>query len=333
MSSFAGQRLLHAVDDGELGRALALGLVAPGVEQRHRHAGGDGLQQAHLGLAEGVLALVVFQLTMPKMRSPAIIGTDTMLRAWSVPGIAVMPSAACSARVLISRDLALAVEAGHQAVRFHHARRNLQPHAVLVAVEAVSRRVSSSHQRMPMSPVANTSRSLSPTRSTMAWKSSAPAMPCWMLLMIASSPARCSEHRVGRLQLRGALRHLCFEPLRPLRVVQRHGGLRREHAQEVAVGVVEAAERAVDVGVEVAQQPLLRDQRRDEARALVERVRAFGHVAQAGRARAARFVEPRRDRLQQRARVFARRQERAGDPRALGRRRARAARARRRRAR
>jgi hypothetical protein len=33
-------------------------------------------------------------------------------------------------------------------------------------------------------------RSLSPTRSTMAWKPSSPAMPCWMLLITSSSAAR-----------------------------------------------------------------------------------------------------------------------------------------------
>ena len=43
-----------------------------------------------------------------------------------------------------------------------------------------------------MSPVSNTSRSLSPTRSMIAWKSSSAARPCWMLLMTASSAVRCS---------------------------------------------------------------------------------------------------------------------------------------------
>ncbi len=43
-----------------------------------------------------------------------------------------------------------------------------------------------------MSPVANTSRSLSPTMSTMAWKSSAEPTACWMLLITASSALRCS---------------------------------------------------------------------------------------------------------------------------------------------
>ena len=56
------------------------------------------------------------------------------------------------------------------------------------------------------------------------------------------------EQRVGRLQLLGALRDLLLETLRPLRVVERDGGLAREHAEQIAIGVVEAAERAVDVG-------------------------------------------------------------------------------------
>ena len=43
-----------------------------------------------------------------------------------------------------------------------------------------------------MSSVVSTSRSLSPTRSTIAWKLSSAAMPCWMLLMTAISAARCS---------------------------------------------------------------------------------------------------------------------------------------------
>ena len=91
--------------------------------------------------------------------------------------------------------------------------------------------------------------------------------------MIASSLGPLLDQRIGGLQLLRALRHLLLEALRPLRVVQRHGGLARQHAEQVAIGVVEAAEDAVDVGVEVAQQLLLRDQRRDDARALLELVR------------------------------------------------------------
>ena len=62
----AGHPLLDAVDDRELGVALlgllqqALRLVEEArVLQRDAHARGDGLQQAHFGFAEGVLALVV----------------------------------------------------------------------------------------------------------------------------------------------------------------------------------------------------------------------------------------------------------------------------------
>ena len=61
------KRLLHAVDDGELGGPLlalleqALRLVEePRVLERHAHARGDCAEQAHLRLAVDVLALVVF---------------------------------------------------------------------------------------------------------------------------------------------------------------------------------------------------------------------------------------------------------------------------------
>src|SRR5436190_8859917 len=51
---------------------------------------------------------------------------------------------------------------------------------------------------MPRSGVLKTLRSLSPTRSTIAWKSSLVAKPCWIELMIASSALRClSNSRVA----------------------------------------------------------------------------------------------------------------------------------------
>ncbi len=63
-----GEPLLHAVDDRELGGALlalleqALRLVEEArVLERDAHARRDGRKQAHLGFAEGVLALVVLQ--------------------------------------------------------------------------------------------------------------------------------------------------------------------------------------------------------------------------------------------------------------------------------
>ena len=93
-------------------------------------------------------------------------------------------------------------------------------------------------------------------------------------------------------QLVGAFVDLALESLCPLRVVERDGGLRGQHRHQIAVGVAEAAEHAVDVGVEEAQQPLLRDQRDDERRALVERVGAFGQVAKGRNAGAARVFEP-----------------------------------------
>ena len=65
----AGDALLDAVDDGQLGIALlgffqqTLGFVeAQRALQRHGHGRADGLQQAHLGVAIRVLALVVLHL-------------------------------------------------------------------------------------------------------------------------------------------------------------------------------------------------------------------------------------------------------------------------------
>ena len=72
-------------------------------------------------------------------------------------------------------------------------------------------------------------------------------------------------------------------------VVERDRGLAREHRQQVAVGFVEAAEGAVDVGVEIAEQLALRDQRRDDARALRRARRRLPARAQARRAGAARL--------------------------------------------
>jgi hypothetical protein len=66
MLSSAASACLHAVDDRELGGALlallveALRLVEEArVLEAHAHAAGERLQQAHVGLAEGVLALEV----------------------------------------------------------------------------------------------------------------------------------------------------------------------------------------------------------------------------------------------------------------------------------
>src|ERR1700682_4112143 len=70
--NLAGERLLHAVDNGELGRALlalleqALRFIEqPRVFECHAHAVGERLQQPYVGVAEGVLALHVDQIDHP----------------------------------------------------------------------------------------------------------------------------------------------------------------------------------------------------------------------------------------------------------------------------
>jgi hypothetical protein len=121
------------------------------------------------------------------------------------------------------------------------------------------------------------------------------------------------------LQLRRALGHGALQVLLRAHVGQRHRGLRGQHRQQVAVAVVEAAEGAFDVAVQVAQQLALRDQRRDEATALVDRLGSLGTMAQAHRARQVRGFEPGRDGLQQRGFALAPWKQRAGELEALGR--------------
>ena len=196
------ERGLHAVDDRQLGGAL-LGLLEQPLRlveearvlQRDAHARGDRAEQAHLRLAEGVLALVVLEDDRRRGRDRCR-GSGT--RTIDMRRIGAVQVARVRARCLLGEcvdnaglarsDDRLARAAGH----LGGSARQVQALAVLVFVEVVIRLVAGSYQRMPMSPVLNTSRSLSPTRSTMAWKSSSAAMPCWMLLITASSAARCS---------------------------------------------------------------------------------------------------------------------------------------------
>ena len=92
------------------------------------------------------------------------------------------------------------------------------------------------------------------------------AMPCWMLLITASSLARCSSCVVRSATC-------CSSPAAKRRLASAHGGLGGEHREQVALAVAETAERTFDVGVEKAQQLAPRDQRGDEAGALVDRAR------------------------------------------------------------
>ena len=121
------------------------------------------------------------------------------------------------------------------------------------------------------------------------------------------------------LELRRALGQLAFQTLLSAQVGQRDRRLWGQGGEQVAVAVVQAAEQAFEVGVEIAQQLLLRDERSDQTAALVDVVGAFGAVPQAGLARAPGLIEPGRDGLQQRIRRFAFWHLGAGDVRAVGR--------------
>ncbi len=90
-----------------------------------------------------------------------------------------------------------------------------------------------------------------------------------------------------------------------LRTGQCTRGLRSERGQHVALWCLEAAEGAVDVGVEEAEHAPLHDQRCHDARALRGAGCTDGAVAQARLARGVGLGEPGCDRVQQRGGIFA----------------------------
>ena len=98
----------------------------------------------------------------------------------------------------------------------------------------------------------------------------------------------------------------------------RDGRLLGERRDQVAVGGVEPARRAVDVDVEGAEQHAPVEQRRDDARALLDGRRALRTVAQARAAAAPRLVDPGRDRRAQLGGVFTGGQLRGGDAETFG---------------
>ena len=65
----ARERLLHAVDQRQLGIPLPRLVHQPRVLERHAQAAGQRLQQLLVGLAEGVLAIDVLQ--RDRARSPS----------------------------------------------------------------------------------------------------------------------------------------------------------------------------------------------------------------------------------------------------------------------
>ena len=147
----------------------------------------------------------------------------------------------------------------------------------------------------------------------MAWNSSADGDALLDAVDDRELVGALRELRVGHAQLVGALRDRLLEVLRALRVVERDRGLAREHGHEVAIGIAEAPERAVEIGVQVADDLAARHQRRDDARALVERIGVLRLVQQRRRTRAPHAVDERRHRVEQRGVVLALRRQDAGE--------------------
>ena len=190
-----------------------------------------------------------FRVRSASARSPLIIGTNRSICcdrcpvSWSACRVALPPAVVDDQRLAPAHGL----RDGTPAIP------RRRPSAMCSACRARTRTGSWTRfavvvvPRIPMSPDRKTSRSLSPTRSMMAWKSRLAGHPLLHAVDDGEFVGALLEQRVARLQFPGALRDLLLQPLRPLRVVERDSGLARQHAQQVAVGVVEASERAVDV--------------------------------------------------------------------------------------
>ena len=140
-------------------------------------------------VVERVLALEALDRDRADQRARRPSRARTRTTGWRrCPARRLRPIASISARLPITTRLGRSA-ARWSILRSGSSRRaRVEALAVLVDVEVVdrlgaARRASGCRCRR----CANTSRSLSPTRSTIAWKSSSAAMPCWMLLMTASS--------------------------------------------------------------------------------------------------------------------------------------------------
>ena len=160
------------------------------------------VEQAHARLAEGILALVI--LDADHRRVLRSLPTDRHARgstcSRSVPGMAPP---------ITARHLGRRAIRGAVMPRPHHVSIQVRPGrrraaalrkslAVLVRIQMWSRLACSSYQLMPRSAVANTSRNLSPTRSTIAWKSSSAASPCWIAVDDREFGVALFETGVGR---------------------------------------------------------------------------------------------------------------------------------------
>ena len=141
-----GHALLDAVDHRQLGGALlgllqqALRLVEQArVLERHAHARGDRLEQAHLGSAEGVLALVVLEVHRAEHAVAGEDRHDQHARSRGrCPAAPARRCASCSsARCRRPAAARLLIEPVRQRAGLEAVGRIGQAHAVLVGVEGV----------------------------------------------------------------------------------------------------------------------------------------------------------------------------------------------------
>ena len=323
----AGDSLLDAVDDGELGVALlgllqqALGLVEQArVLERDTHARGDRLQQTHVLLGERVLALVVLQ---PDHAEHAVAADD------GHAGDRMRPvGAGCRAdsglRLLGARvrhpRRASANDFGDGPARVERPRlRQRQRPVVLVTVEHLD------HVGLVVPPgdvhVADAEDLAqlvadevdhrlqvelggNPLLDRIDHRELGPAL----FVLLVQAP----DLGAHRLALHGTRRGRRSAPIAAAYADERGRRIGREGSESVALAHGEAAEGSLDVGVDEAEHALARNERGDDARALRRSRDAGGPMAQLRDLRAPRFVEPGHDRRKQRLPAFAAREARTG---------------------
>ena len=304
-----GNALLDAVDHRHLGGAL-LGFLEQPLRlieqaralQRDAHRRGDRGQEAHLGFAERIFALVAFQAD----RAHAPVTDDdwnqrvrqalVRARCGSIPRGDQLGQRVCDDRCAQRADI------GPLFVRIDDGCRKLQALAVLDYVEI--------RDRAPrvIDPLDGDVVALQNLAQLIADEVDDP-----LKIERTGHPLldAVDDGELARalLEFGRALRDLALQTSGEAHVGERHGGLRGEHGDEVTVAVVEAAERAIDVAVDVTQELALDDQRRDQMAALLDGRDIVGRMAQADGAAAARLGQPRCHGFEQRVIVFAFRHE------------------------
>ena len=260
---FGGDAGLDAVDERELGAAL-LGFIQEPLRlveeacvlQRHAHAVGQHLQQVHFSLGERILLPAVER--DDSERFVALQDRDAKV-ALADGIVAAIANRQCAQLGATPNHVPIDEQrlAGGDDVR-----RETDPHGKWFDRKALAVLEVVRHRHQVARAILERDRHVWPAeyfRDLVTNEVDDRAeiklrrQPFLHAVDNGQFSRACLNLGVGGLQLLRALLDLLFQSLRPLRVVQCDRGLTGQHGHHVAVGVVKAAEGAVDVEVQVTQ--------------------------------------------------------------------------------